>query len=560
MDCAERWALALLALSGAVFLPSALNRFVFPKLTCVAVAVALAATVPARGRLPRAAVGILSAGTVVLVLAALLGPAPVSQLVGRAPRYEGAFVLALYVGAGVAGARLLGPGRARGSTAWFLRCLAVASILVAIEAVLETAGLHPLASSTARPGSLLGNASDEGAWAVLVLGPLAGTWLRAGGRWLLAGAVAAGATLVCSGSRGALAGALVVVAGLALLTPSRSARIALAAGVACMLVATFAVSGTRTRVLGTDRLASHTVSGRTLLWGETASLLSRRPVLGVGPNGYRDTIPAYHSAHYERVVGPANPPDSPHNWLLQAAVDGGVVLLALALGLVVLTFRRGWTALASQPSAGERAAIGGVLAGLAGYGTALLFHFTSPGTTPLAAVFGGALLAGPADAAAATDWAGRTWRRVRSGARRAAVTAFAVIALVMAAGAAAEIALRSAIVDASSGRLSAAESRFRLARDLRPWDDEIDATAGHAFATLAGAGDSAAIGPAEHWVSKEVSAYPDSVQAKEDQAILDLAQRRFAAAVGALAVARRLEPANAQVAQLQDLERRMAGR
>ncbi|MGH2872826.1 MAG: hypothetical protein ACRDL5_10260, partial [Solirubrobacteraceae bacterium] len=67
----ERWALALLAIGGAVFLPGALNRFVFPKLAVAAIGVALAATVPARGRLPRAAVAILAAGSAVLIAAAL---------------------------------------------------------------------------------------------------------------------------------------------------------------------------------------------------------------------------------------------------------------------------------------------------------------------------------------------------------------------------------------------------------------------------------------------------------------------------------------------------------
>ena len=45
--------------------------------------------------------------------------------------------------------------------AWFLDWLAVTALLVGAEAVLETAGLRPLVSDVTRPGSLLGNASDE---------------------------------------------------------------------------------------------------------------------------------------------------------------------------------------------------------------------------------------------------------------------------------------------------------------------------------------------------------------------------------------------------------------
>jgi hypothetical protein len=157
---------------------------------------------------PAQPVAILCCGALVLLAAALAGSTPVTQLIGRAPRYEGVLVLPVYLGALLAGARLLGVDRARGSTAWFLRWLSIAALAVAVEAVLETAGLGLLASSVARPGSLLGNASDEGAWAVLVLGPLAAVALRVGGRLYTAGALAAATVLVCSGSRGALIGAV----------------------------------------------------------------------------------------------------------------------------------------------------------------------------------------------------------------------------------------------------------------------------------------------------------------------------------------------------------------
>ena len=105
----ERAALLLLVVSGACFLPGALDRFVFPKLAVAAAGVTLALTVSARGRLPRevhrdararraaAARGRRSPST-----------APVAQLLGRPPRYEGVVALSVYLGALVAGARLLG--------------------------------------------------------------------------------------------------------------------------------------------------------------------------------------------------------------------------------------------------------------------------------------------------------------------------------------------------------------------------------------------------------------------------------------------------------------------
>ncbi len=549
----ERWALALLALGGVAILPEALNRFVFPKLAVTYAGVLLAAMVPARGRLPRSAVAILVAGAVILVVAALAGTTPLVAMVGRGPRYEGAVALAAYAGAGVAGARILGYGRARGSTGWFLRWLAIASLAIGIEAVLEVVGLRPLASNVARPGSLLGNASDEGAWGVLALGPLSAVALRVRGRLFVAGALAAGATIVCSGSRGALLGGVAVAVVLVALAGSRSARLAVLAGLACLLIGALAVPATRARVTGTGGDASQTVTGRLLLWGETLHLLADHPALGTGPSGYLDAIPAYHTPTYERKVGPANPPDSPQDWVLQAAVAGGVPLLVLALVLAGLTVSRGLRAAARQPTGGESAAVGGMLAGLTGYGLALLFAFTSPGTTPLAAAFAGALLAGPDLAGSPRDRLAALWTRLRRPCRLAAIACAGALAILTAAGAIAEIPLRQAIDAAARGDLGSAQRDFHLAQALRPWDPEIAATAAHAYATLTTDRLAAAIVPGLPWARSELSAFPRSIQALTDTAELDLAAGRTLQARARLEQALSLEPHNPDL-------RRMLGR
>lgn len=537
-------------MSGAAFLPEALNRFVFPKLAVAAAGVTLAATVPARGRLPRAAVALLLAGSVVLLAGALTGATPAVQLIGRAPRYEGLLGLTVYVGAGVAGARLLGYSRARGSTGWFLRCLALASLAIGIEAALEAAGLRPLVSNVARPGSLLGNASDEGAWALLALGPLAGVAIRVGGRLFTAGALAALVTIICSGSRGALVGGAAVALVLAVLASRRAIRLTVIAGLACLLIGALALPATRARVTGTGGDATQTATGRLLLWSETLHLLADHPMLGTGPSGYVDAIPAYHTASYERKVGQANPPDSPHDWLLQAAVAGGLPLLALALALAGLTLRRGLQAVREQPTGGEAGAIGGLLAGLVGYGVALLFHFTSPGTTPLAALLGGALLGGTQSPLGRDDWLSTQWARLHRTVRLTALGVGAVLTLVSAAAAAAEIPLRLAIDDAASGHLKASERQFDLARDLRPWDPAIAATAAHAYATLAADGFGAAIPPGLYWASRELSAYPHNIQALSDGATLELAGGDRDAARPLLVRALRLEPRNPDLRRL----------
>lgn len=548
----ERWALALLALSGAAILPEALNRFVFPKLAVVYLGVLLSASIAARGRLPRAAVALVTAGAIVLLIAALGGETPLVQLIGRGPRYEGVVGLAAYVGAGVAGARLLGYARARGSTGWFLRWLAVASLAIGIEAVLEAAGLRPLASNVARPGSLLGNASDEGAWAVLALGPLWAAALRVRDRLLATGALAAAATIVCSASRGALLGAVAVALVLAVRSPGRRNVLVVLVGLACLLIGAFALPATRIRVTGTGGDAGHTATGRLLLWAETVHLLADHPVLGTGPSGYVDAIPAYHTAVYERKVGPANPPDSPHDWLLQAAVAGGITLMVLAVALAGLTIRRGLRATADQPTGGEAAALTGILAGLIGYGVALLFAFTAPGSTPLAAVFGGALLAGPGIAAAREDQLSRVWGRLRRAARLAALATAGALAIVTATGAIAEIPLRVAIDDAARGDLTASQRAFHLAHALRPWDPEIAATAAHAYATLASDGFRSAVSPGLPWARSELSAFPHSIQALTDTAELDLASGRRSRAQSLLGRALSLEPYNPSLKRMLD--------
>lgn len=533
----ERTALLALGLGTAAILPGALNRFVFPKLSIVLIGAVLGAWCTARGRLPRAVVVMLSASGLVLALAALTGSAPVAQLLGRPPRYEGLLALSVYAGALAAGARLLGPDRPGESMSWLLDCVAAAAILIALEAVLETAGHGALAGNVARPGSLLGNASDEGAWAVLALGPLACVAIRTRAPLPIAGALAAGVTLVCSGSRGALIGAAALLV-VMMVRLDRPARVAALAGAALILAGTFVVPTTRRRLLDTSPHSAQSVTGHRLLATETSRLIGEHPLLGVGPSGFVDAIPREHDARWERQIGPANPPDSPENWLLQAAGSGGIPLLLLALGLTGTTLRAGARAARGEEDGYERAAMLGMFAGLVGYAVALLFHFTSPGTAPLAALFAGAVLAERPRAAPA-----RHDRPMRAVATVAAGALFVVLA----AGAVAEVPLRSALIHAGRGQLADADHDFDLARDLRPWDAGVAADATHAYAVLAEAGVGGAATRGRRWAARETDAWPDSVPGLSDSATLDALTGRAEAARRALARARALDPHNPQL-------------
>jgi O-antigen ligase len=544
----ERVALTLLALGTVAFMPGALDRFVFVKVALMAAGVALAFSVPARGRLPSKVVSILFLGAAVLLVATLREAAPLSAIVGRSPRFEGVFILPVYVGAAAAGARLLGPNRAAGSTAWFMNCLALAAVLVGIEAALEFSGLRPLATNVARPGSLLGNASDEGAWAVLVLGPLAALAVTTRKWPYILGALAAIVTLVASGSRGALLGAVVVALVLVVLEPRRSLKLIIVGGLVVVALSSFAAPATRNRIVGASPYSVETVKGRLLLWDETVHLVDQHLLVGVGASDFVNAIPRYHNREWQLKVGPANPPDSPHDWILQAASDGGLLLALDTLVLAIVVLLDGFAATKRQFNRGERAAVVGMLAGVVGYGVALLFHFTSPGTTPLAATLAGALVAvsarSPSDASSNANSQSQVpdRERVSQVIDAARVVLFSALALLLLCAAIAEIPLRSAIDEAAIGNLGAADHSFRLASDFRPWDPSIAETAGHAFAVLAANGEPGAARLGALWVAKELTENPDGVLSLEDAAAIDVATDHLVTAATLLRRAEILDP------------------
>ena len=537
-------ALGLLLLGPIVILPGGLDRFVLIKVAAVAAGGCLGLLVPRAGRLPRSATVLVCLGAGVLLAAAAFGAQPMAQVLGREPRLEGAFVLAAYVLAAVAGARLLGPGRGGDVDTMVIRLLTIAAVVVAVLGLLEALGWTPLTSSTSRPGSLLGNASDEGAWAVLVLGPLVAYALRRRDPWSLVGSAAALLAIAASGSRGALVGGLVVLAVLALLSRERRASLLCLAAALGMGAVGLLLPATRVRLDGADSLAAATVPGRGLLWSETLSLLGRHPLLGLGPGGFSDAIPALHDERWYVTTGSAVPPDSPHSWPLQALSAGGPVLLVLALLLGGLTLAKGWHTASDALLVGEaRAPAGllaaGLLAGLAGYGTALLVHLTSPGPTAAAAFFGGALLSMPVSDEDDPRLS-RRWRGV-------APALAGALAVVLFLGALAEIPLRQAIIRADAGDLAGADAAFATASRLRPWDPDLGAAAGHAFAVLASAGSTAAASRATPWLTVASAQLPRSVPVMIDQASVAEASGDFATAARLLATAQVADPYNPQI-------------
>jgi hypothetical protein len=462
----SRWQVAaiwLLGLAPAAFLPGALNRFVFIKLTFGAAALACALMAGLPGRLERGSRILLILGGVTLAASALLGHAPLAQLIGRAPRYEGLVALSVYLGAVLMGAWLLGPGANPALRAHLVRATAVAASLIAVVAVLETLGLHPLATSTSRPGSLLGNATEQGAFGAGVVG-LCLHAVASRDRWAIGAVAAGGVLVVTSASRGALLGLVAAVAVTVILGAPPVRRVALAfLGVGA--VAALALPLTRHRLLMQSPLSQQTVTGRAQEWTETLHLIGQHPLLGVGPSGFLDASPSVQSAHYVRLAGAARL-DSPHSLLLQIADVGGVVLLFLAAALGWLLVRN---ILTLRRDAAQTSWTVGAAAAIAGWATVLMTHFTAPGSTPLFCLLAGSLLAQPRP------------RPARLVIRRVTAGAAAVLTAVLLLAAIAEIPLRDGMAAQQGGDGAAALRAFGTAHALRAWDADLDAQIAHAL-------------------------------------------------------------------------------
>ena len=528
--------ISAVALSPMAMIPGGLFRFALPKLLVVVIGVGLAAWAAPAGRLPRLVSGLVAGGALVLVLSATVSAAPLAQVLGRWPRYEGLIGLPIYVGALWTGARLLGPSSSTRRLRSLESALSVTALAVGVIAAFEALGFRPLGGDAARPGSMLGNATDQGIVGMVILSVLLLPAHRCRRRLVILGALAAGLAIVLSGSRAALLGAVValVLIGCSEITRGPGAarwrfrwaraRTPLLAA-ALIAAASVTVPATRHRVLG-EGWAGATVDGRLLLWSDTWRLSLQHLWTGVGPSGFVDAIAAGHSESWALRVGSTNPPDSPHAWPLQVLVAGGFPLLAICLALVtVLLVRiaRAWRAAHQTPGPGSKQpdplhsgdlAIGSIAAA-AGYGVALLTQFTTPGTTPLAALLVGGLIAGPVSLAPLRRRP-QPSRDAETTARPAVVvvTVFAgAWAVALCLGIAAELKLASAVGHAAAGETVAAESDFATAGRLRPWDRDVSLIAAQAYYPGTISGDPASAENAAHWSKSALEATPGSIEA-----------------------------------------------
>jgi len=513
-------AIWLVCFSVLGWVPDGFSRFVFAKLLLVAVACLLAATVPPLGRLPRTLLILVAAGLGVLVAAAVVSDTPTASLLGRWPRYEGLPVLCLYVAGAWLGARLLTPRT--DDLRVVVDPMAAMALVLGLTSLLDAIGISPLGESLqARDGALLGNATDQGLVAMMAVAVLTPAVLRHRAPYLVAGLIAALATVAVSGSRTAvIVTVLVVVAVVAVVVRAMVRALArrqgdprlpagmLAVSLGCAVcvvaaVAVVAVPQSRDRLFATGPLRT-----RWRQWEQTLEAARDQPLLGVGPSGYLDVFGRYETAAFARATGPYDLADSPNSWPLQALMAGGPLLLLLALAVAVYVLARGRGVLRESPDHL------GVFAAVLGYGVALLFGFTAAGPACLAAFLTGVLLGEPLTRVP------RPWQGYVG-------TGASALACVVALGAVAgERDVGAGVRAAAAGDVDEAVAAFDSARAWRPWDVDLDMIAARALADEASAGDGRAAWATERYATLSLRRTPDTYQSQVALGVALLTQGR----------------------------------
>jgi len=533
---AWRWHFALWGAIGAtaVYWPEALNRWVLPKDSVLGLAALVGVWVTPRGRLPRSVIVVLLCAVTVLTIAALTSALPLGAFLGRWPRYEGlvtgtAYLLALWLGA-----RLLGPASTGNERRSFTLAIATLALVIGAVSVLESWGLRPIASNLSRPGSLLGNATDQGAigtaCALLLIIPVLRsrrTLWTPRAILILVGLGFALATVFIAASRASL---LAMMIGLTLigvreiaLRTTRKRAVGIVVGALGALALLALLSPTLgPRLLGTSEFGSSTIGDRILIWSESFRLALTHPLFGAGPSGFSDAIAAYHDAAWFNTVGQSITLDSPHNVIVQSLLAGGPAVLALFIGGITLVIRASITKARSTAVANDKDFATSAGVALLAITIVLLTHLTSPGTVILGGFLAGALLSIRAAAASIAvptplgSLSASTHRRfpVSMHTGRLLLTG-AVLCWLIFVGICltAETALSNGRLAAFAGDIPRATASFERAHALRPWDVDTSITAAESLTARLDKGDTTALQPALLWSTQALESAPHSLSA-----------------------------------------------
>lgn len=550
-------ALALIWLAPIAVLPGLHERWGWPTLILGVAAVLAALQATPAGRLPRWLWAGLGAAALVAVIAATLAVDPLGALFGRAPRYEGLVGIPVLVGALWVGARLLGPYTGAAAVRTTMQAVSVAALLLGGLALLEALGLRPIETDLSRPGSLGGNAPDQGVLGVVFAGILAHTVWGARRRtgvmvwWAVAGAGGAVVAVVTSASRAAFLAAAIVAAAFvvrAVVGARRRRRASLIAvvGTVAVVGGVLAIPAVRDRILAIDRLASQTIGDRFTMWGDALELLAQHPWTGLGPSGYVDAVPTVFGDDWYRTATVDSILTSPHNVLLQVALAGGIPLLLLALGLLVGLWVVGLRH-ARAADGPRRDLLIAALAVVPAGGVALLFSPTSPKTLLPLAVLGGALVAVGAGAPL-----GRLARTIGS-------VAVGLWLLWLGLCAVADARVHEGMRASAAGQVDAADAAFSAAAALRPWDADVPLLAARALGGAYTRGVAGAEDVATRWAERAVERLPASASAHESAGMVALERGDVPAAVDALSQAVARSPSNPRLAHELALAQLVAG-
>lgn len=478
------WAISF---SPLAFVPGGFDRFLFPKIALVCAAIAMGSQRTRTSRLPRGISLLIAAVVVFFLVGIAASPTPWASAVGRWPRYEGIAVVLIYVGAFWLGARLAAPDDQPDVLTSALSWCAIMLGVTSLAEVRDWSITGP--SDVSRAGGLLGNASDQGMVAMMLVACLAVPALERTGRLAGIGLLAALATVVASGSRSAMLGVAVAVVVLVVTRGRRGRPLPLVLGFGGLMLAAATLSGRLTQTA--------TVSGRLNLWQRSASLLREHPLTGLGPSRFVDAIGSRFDIEWARTVGVANPPDSPHSLLLQVGLAGGIPLALAVAALSGAVLLRGWRAASLPTDPGMRA---GLLAAVTAYGVALQANFTTAGVTCLALFLAGRLVAEEMPAP------------VRHRRLERLVTAAACLGLLWSASAAvSEVTLRRGIDAAAAGEVTDARRMFSATQRLRPMDADVCMLAAQSLALPASSGDRAAAEETLRWARCSRLRTPDTL-------------------------------------------------
>lgn len=541
-----RASVVLLAVGPALLLPGLDNRWLWPPLIATLAAALLSVFVPSSGRIPRAVTAATAVAALVFLVAAVRGEMPVAQLLGRQPRFEGLIVVPVLLVSAWTGARLFGGAATASRFRLFIDAVSMVAVVLATIAVCESVGLRPIESDLDRPGSIAGNATDQGLWAVAILA-LVGSHLIHGRNAIRAlpaiGTIAAAVALVTSASRADLIVGGIVAVGLVLwATISREQhrlRTAASGGVAIAtaVLSVWLLPAVRVRLDGTDELATASASGRWTIWGAAMDVWRTSPWWGVGPSGFADAVPRVYPENWYADGGLSTVLDSPHNIVLQMLVAGGILGLLAAAIVAACAGRaavRGVRASFRDSAAGERFhfVMGSTIAASAGI-LILMTHVTSPRMSLVLMPLIGSLIA----VSPAPITRGKL-------ARTCGVTALAAWLAFLAVLTVGDAHLRSGALAVRAGEVATAVESYEFAQGTRPWDADIALQAARSLAQAPVPG---ALPAARDWAVRATTLDPSSAGAWEAAGMIALSLSDPQPAAQALARAAELSPVHPRI-------------